>query len=264
MFDDILQRAYTDNGAGDGRLTPDGVRMLAEVTDLKSGLFRMLVAPSTQDPVPDEVLSRLVSPGVAALVGSRRENRELYTASLDEMVSLHQGSPWQWSRKQINAAVNRLADLDSNEPNGLKYYFVARMLPAIDAVFSAKQRMIQWRDAAEVAIALVLWHRKHGQWPQRLDELVPNLLPAVPPDRVDGQPLRYVVRDGRPVVYSLGADFQDNGGRPTTPNPDSAYAFTYGDSAPKAVPDNEHAGDLILWPPVEQPVQPPSEPAVDE
>jgi hypothetical protein len=41
---------------------------------------------------------------------------------------------------------------------------------------------------------------------------VPTLLPAVPPDRADGQPLRYALRDGKPVLYSLGQDRDDDGG----------------------------------------------------
>ena len=48
-----------------------------------------------------------------------------------------------------------------------------------------------------------------GYGHERLDQLVPDLLPAVPADRLDGQPIRYVVRDGRPVVYSIGRDRND-------------------------------------------------------
>ena len=83
---------------------------------------------------------------------------------------------------------------------------------------------LQVRDATEVAIALTLWKRRHGQWPERLEQLVPDLLPAVPPDRADGKPLRYVVRDGQAVVYSIGQDRDDDGGRSTV-DPDWAIVY---------------------------------------
>jgi hypothetical protein len=42
---------------------------------------------------------------------------------------------------------------------------------------------------------------------------VPDLLPAVPPDRYDGKPLRYQLVDGKPLVYSIGSDRDDDAGR---------------------------------------------------
>ena len=37
-------------------------------------------------------------------------------------------------------------------------------------------------------------------------------LKAVPIDPFSGQPMKFVVRDGRPVVYSVGKDGKDDGG----------------------------------------------------
>ena len=68
--------------------------------------------------------------------------------------------------------------------------------------------------AAIVAIALERWRLAHaGQLPASLFELVPDYLPAVPADPYDDQPLRYRKLPRGYVVYSIGPDFTDDGGK---------------------------------------------------
>jgi hypothetical protein len=67
---------------------------------------------------------------------------------------------------------------------------------------------------AQVAVAAERYHRKHGNWPQSLADLVPQFLPAVPLDPFDGKPLRYRRTDQGAVVYSVGED----GGDPQPPH----------------------------------------------
>ncbi len=187
---------------------------------------------------------------MAALVGSRRENRELFNSHLDELITLHQDQPWQWDHDAIEAVKRRLDRALGGTTGRIRYLFVGLFLPAIQPVFSIGERAIQQRDATEVAIALVLWHRKHGDWPERLDQMVPDLLPTVPPDRFDGRPLRYVVRDGQPIVYSIGRDRDDDGGDPTDGPPiiyyDGLSAAQLASRRHGRTPDD---GDWVLWPP---------------
>jgi hypothetical protein len=64
-----------------------------------------------------------------------------------------------------------------------------------------------------VALAAEHFRRAHGRWPEALDRLTPELLPAVPPDPFDGAPLRCArLADGL-VIYSVGHDGKDDGGR---------------------------------------------------
>ncbi len=59
--------------------------------------------------------------------------------------------------------------------------------------------------------------RRHVQREQRLpaklDDLVPRYLPAVPLDTFSGEPLRYDPIRG--LIWSVGMDFKDEGGRLT-------------------------------------------------
>lgn len=63
------------------------------------------------------------------------------------------------------------------------------------------------------AIALKRFQLKHGNFPEKLSELSPEFLASVPPDPVDGKPLRYRRNaDGTYLLYSIGENGNDDGG----------------------------------------------------
>ncbi len=67
--------------------------------------------------------------------------------------------------------------------------------------------------AARAGLAVERYRLAHGRYPETLDALVPEFLDAVPEDPFDGKPLRYQARANGFVVYSVGHDLADNGGR---------------------------------------------------
>lgn len=72
------------------------------------------------------------------------------------------------------------------------------------------------REMTVAAIALQRFRSWHGHWPAKLDDLVPELLPTLPRDWMDGQPLRYR-RNANDTftLYSVGEDLRDDGGDPS-------------------------------------------------
>jgi hypothetical protein len=75
---------------------------------------------------------------------------------------------------------------------------------------------------AVVALAVERYRQEQGHWPESLATLVPRFLPRVPADLYDGQPLRLGRFEQGVVIYSVGADGQDDGGKigPPIPGPD--------------------------------------------
>lgn len=71
------------------------------------------------------------------------------------------------------------------------------------------------RQAAIAAVALSAYRHEHGNYPDSLHDLVDSYLHDVPLDPLDGQPIRYApTKTGDDfVLYSVGADLVDNGGR---------------------------------------------------
>lgn len=81
------------------------------------------------------------------------------------------------------------------------------------------------RSMTVTAIALKRYQLKHGNYPEDLNALVPEFVPAVPCDPVDGQPLRYRRNpDGNFLLYSIGENGQDDGGNPS-PEKEAEHSY---------------------------------------
>ena len=78
-------------------------------------------------------------------------------------------------------------------------------------------------------MALERFRQVKNRWPEKLDELVPDFLSAVPLDPFDGNPLRLVRKGPALIVYSVSADKQDNGGtflvNPMQPGSDVGFVL---------------------------------------
>jgi hypothetical protein len=89
------------------------------------------------------------------------------------------------------------------------------MLASVGRAQASAERLIANRNGVVVALALEAYRRGHGGAdPSSLDPLVPVVLPAVPTDPCDGKPVRYRIINGKPIIYSVGIDGDDDGGRP--------------------------------------------------
>ena len=95
------------------------------------------------------------------------------------------------------------------------------------------------KQMAIAAIALKRYQLKHGNYPPDLNSLVPEFVPKVPLDPVDGQPLRYRRNaDGTFLLYSVGENGKDDGGNP---------ALEQGVESSNYYWQNPHALDWV-WP----------------
>ena len=69
------------------------------------------------------------------------------------------------------------------------------------------------RDAVRLGLACELCRSARGKWPDKLQDMVPDFLPDVPPDPFSEKPFVYRRKGGRLIVYSLGENLKDDGGR---------------------------------------------------
>jgi len=68
------------------------------------------------------------------------------------------------------------------------------------------------RAVVAAAVAACRYRIAHGQWPDKLADLVPEYLGATPLDPFDGKSLRFKSGDNEIVIYSIGPDAIDNSG----------------------------------------------------
>lgn len=91
---------------------------------------------------------------------------------------------------------------------GLAMQFLNKSLLARAAEAETHRRIIC------TAIALERFRNEHGAYPKSLAEISENFLPLPPVDFMDDQPLRYqLAADGRFLLYSVGLDGTDDGGK---------------------------------------------------
>lgn len=242
-FEDLIQRLYSDNGRGDGRLTWSGVRLLTEIGTLSVG-----------EPVEmkvENVVSAAITPGLSMVIASRREMLSKHQEMMNAIEAYAALPLWQRTGTDPQQQIEAMA---GSSIERIRYMPLVLLMPAVSGASRNAELSMQRRDAMLVAIALELHRRRHGAWPQSLNELVPVLLPSIPTDRFDGRPLKYVVRDGTAFVYSVGANRVDDGGEPPPPiahdgSPDWRLVTRWYPDPKRAV--RAEVGDWVLWPKIE-------------
>jgi hypothetical protein len=235
-FYDAIQRIYTDDGAGDGRITPQGMRFLADVSKSWSpGAAGISDAPTTM---------LLAAP--ASLVGSRALVLREYDRFMDTMEAEFHHPLREVASNEAPASEKHLIWLREEPLRAFKYLPIVELAPGIHRAQWTAERVLARRDAIQTAIALELYRRQHGGFPDSLAALVPALLPRVPVDPITGEPLHYRLVDGKPLIYSVGADRDDDAGRVPLSrmgNPQAYMAAQWGID-PTTAPD----GDWVLYP----------------
>lgn len=147
--------------------------------------------------------------------------------------------PPLWQR-DLTAYDTLSAELNSTN---LKYAPLRLIQQNVRKVYLLSEQTLLTRDGARVGVALERFRLTHGRYPAALQELTPHYLESVPLDRFTGRPLLYKLNDGKPLVYSAGADEDDDGGTPLANN----APFPTGDWF-TAGPTASDSYDFILWP----------------
>ncbi len=231
FFLDIVQRVYTDDGAGDGRFAGNA---LEGIQSLAGGAY------------DDIVITKITAPALTLVAPSRREVSE-QNEMLTNFALQRAATPmWKWSPETVDEYFEELL---GGYSLASKLSLIYLITPHFDRVIASRHWFLQNRDAALVAIALELQRRRTGDWPQSLEEIPKTILPSIPPDQFTGEPIRYAIVDGVPTLYSVGVDRIDDGGTP------ARQAGQLKDEAARewihASRLNEHerlpTGDWILW-----------------
>ena len=95
-----------------------------------------------------------------------------------------------------------------------KIHILLRLfMPAFSRVTTLEVRSIAQFHTARTGLAIERYRLAAGNLPDTLAELVPAYLDAVPKDPFDGKELRYKKLETGFVVYSIGEDGSDDGGK---------------------------------------------------
>lgn len=229
-FDDTVQRMFTDDGNGDGHITADGVSVLGSLgvssgTSVHTGASRIGV-------------------GAARLVSSRRaEVKAKYDDWLDRIEHWDDRPLWERESIGFDAEVARLSTAN---PLDIGMQMLAILVPALDKAATASEAINGEVAGTRLVIALQRARLRLGEWPASLSQIDSMGLGPVPADPFDGNSMRYVLGEAGPVVYSIGVDRDNDGGRAVS----RSRVWLPADAARrKAASDPAYDGDWVFFPP---------------
>ncbi len=93
------------------------------------------------------------------------------------------------------------------------------MTPAVQRVRSSADRLKQVQENLCLGFALARYHCDHGRYPKDLEELAPKYVAQIPQDLFSGKPLIYRPSEKGFLLYSVGMNGKDDGGRGYGENP---------------------------------------------
>lgn len=144
-----------------------------------------------------------------AVVPQQRRSLELFQEYLDA---------GKLPLRERERTLRTMRDRIFQSSDGLIHYF----FPALDKAGEAEMRAHVYCKTLMAAIACERYRLQRNRWPTKLEELVPQFLPAVPEDDYGTQLLLKAEESGI-IVYSIHRDRKDDkgdvhdvGGRPAT------------------------------------------------
>jgi hypothetical protein len=90
---------------------------------------------------------------------------------------------------------------------------ISTLFPGFQKVQQAADRAEQAQRNLHIAFALAAFRHDNGAYPKQLNELAPKYLPQIPNDLFSEKPLIYRPHEKGYLLYSVGANGIDEGGR---------------------------------------------------
>ncbi len=88
-------------------------------------------------------------------------------------------------------------------------------LPSFSSVLVKEANLESFIITARIGLACKIFKQQRGRFPENIAALVPGILTEEPLDPFTGKPFIYRLQDGGFIVYGLGSNERDDGGRGT-------------------------------------------------
>lgn len=93
------------------------------------------------------------------------------------------------------------------------YKAVGGLIPNAHAAIMKEGALEALMQATRAGLACKIYKARTGRYPEDLEALVPDILTEVPVDPFTGKPLVFKIERGQLLIYSLGSNQKDDGGR---------------------------------------------------
>ena len=145
-----------------------------------------------------------------ALAEFERDLEKLKIRIAEKIGSPEKGKRWE---SEINSLSGKPAAVRREASETMADFLVSILMPSLGRISEMYDRAIMQRGVAEVALALAACKAERGEYPEKLAELAPKYLKTIPDDLFIEKPLHYNRTDKGYLLYSIGPNMKDDGGK---------------------------------------------------
>ena len=208
MFEDIVQRVYTDDGHGDGRFAPQWkqLRLISALESISAGNDGKQQGATTQFTLLASFLSQ---PFAFYAIAGRKEALDHYDASIKRLA----GQPNDSLNDAVTASTIAEEEfVESMTAHGARFFLEGILVPALGKVVFSFQIDRANRDACVISIAAELYHRANEKWPASALDLAPLCNGNAPRDSWNGKSILMETDANGFRMWSVGRDGVDDRG----------------------------------------------------
>ncbi len=214
---DVVQHVFTNEGPGGGHLVPP----------TSAGL----VGTAMRETYPTAVKIPLLRTALSVIHAGRAQTVAMVERVFDRYREQSFLSPYQ----RRTRAVLTVGEMVESLPRH-RYALVRSLVPSLDRMVESRFRGRALHQATLTILALQRYRIEKGGYPPSLDELMQtDYLDALPADPYSEKPLSYKVAGNAFSLYSVGPDFDDDGGRSATDSEGRRRIWA-------------KSGDTVFWP----------------
>ncbi len=223
---DFIQRCYTNNGRGTGYMIPDRVQeFMGRINGAK-------VSVQSNDEA-EEALKFGEFLAISIASANRRQVMREVEKFYDSFEKYATKTPWQSHKENVDFEMG-LGSWSSLKQ--ARYWPVSMLTPTFGVGSKAGYCWKAQVDAVITTLAVIRFKQSTGNCPENLEGLVvAGYLKKVPSDPFSDKPLVYKKTDGNFILYSVGLDFKDDGGK--VYRDEKGKVRLWGDE-----------GDTVFWP----------------
>jgi hypothetical protein len=200
-FKDTIQRLFTDGGPGGGHLIPQKTGMLGNIYDIED--------LADDIPVGKKFFKNTALTSMC-LLHARRDatiatGKQIYKQA-DMIVKM---SPYERHKRNLGS----IEDVYLSMPK-YRYALLEYVIPATERISELSYQGKALHEATIAILAIQRWRLEKEEYPATLDELLEaGYLKELPIDPYSGTSLIYKKTGDNFVLYSIGRNFEDDGGK---------------------------------------------------
>ncbi len=202
MFNDMIQRCYTDDGSGGGVVIPGALRAFVSVMASSSDGLQHGAGHSP------ELMELAFGPLMSFGTANRRDVQSSIDRMYDALAAACQSESFEDSRDAALESDREIGAIDR-----IRNPLPAMLMPALGNTVLQRWRLLRTCEIARAAIGIEQFRRVRGRFPESIDELRAFVGTDLGGwlDRI--APWQYAIVDGRPLIWDSGADERDDAAR---------------------------------------------------